>query len=52
MAPHNINKEESLSALEVLGYPRKTSERLVEKILNENPTATVEAIIKQALKNL
>lgn len=49
---HNINKEESLSALEVLGYPRKSSEKIVDKIIRENPEATVETIIKQALKNI
>ncbi len=49
---HNINKEESLSALEVLGYPRKSAEKVVDKIVRENPEATVETIIKQALKNI
>jgi Holliday junction DNA helicase RuvA len=49
---HNINKEESLSALEVLGYQRKASEKIVDKIILDNPSATVEMIIKQALKNL
>lgn len=49
---HNINKEESLSALEVLGYPRKSAEKIVDKIIKENLDATVETIIKQALKNL
>ena len=49
---HNISREESLSALEVLGYIRKSAEKLVDKIITENPEATVETIIKQALKNL
>jgi Holliday junction DNA helicase RuvA len=49
---HNINREESLSALEVLGYMRKNAEKVVDKISKENPEATVEMIIKQALKNL
>jgi Holliday junction DNA helicase RuvA len=52
MPSHNINKEESLSALEVLGYPRKSAEKVVDKIVRENPEATVETIIKQALKNI
>ena len=47
---HNINREESLSALEVLGYVRKNAEKVVDKILKENPEASVESIIKQALK--
>ena len=49
---NNTNKDEALSALEVLGYIRRTSEKIVEKIIKENPDATVEFIIKQALKNL
>jgi holliday junction DNA helicase RuvA len=49
---HNISREESLSALEVLGYQRKASEKIVDRILKENPEATVEFLIKQALKNL
>jgi Holliday junction DNA helicase RuvA len=50
--PSNTNKDEALSALEVLGFVRKSSEKLVEKIVAENPDATAEAIIKLALKNL
>lgn len=52
ISSHNINREESLSALEVLGYQRKASEKIVDKIILDNPSATVEMIIKQALKNL
>lgn len=52
VAQHNINREESLSALEVLGYVRKNAEKAVDKILKESPEASVETIIKQALKNL
>lgn len=48
----NTNKDEALSALEVLGFVRKTAEKVVEKIVRENADATVEFIIKQALKNL
>ena len=52
MIQNNTNKDEALSALEVLGFVRKSSESLVEKIVKENPEATVESIIKLALKNL
>lgn len=52
MAHYNTNKEEALSALEVLGFVRKTSEKVIEKILTQTPDASVEAIIKLALKNL
>jgi Holliday junction DNA helicase RuvA len=48
----NTNRDEALSALEVLGFIRKASERIVEKIVKENPDSSVEFIIKQALKNL
>jgi Holliday junction DNA helicase RuvA len=49
---NNTNRDEALSALEVLGFVRKTSERIVEKIVKEDPEASVESIIKKALKNL
>jgi len=48
----NTNKSEALSALEVLGFNRKLAEKAVDKVLKESPQATVENIIKQALKNL
>jgi Holliday junction DNA helicase RuvA len=38
--------------LEVLGFVRKTSERIVEKIIKEDPDSSVESIIKRALKIL
>ena len=52
LVQNNTNKDEALSALEVLGFVRKIAEKAVEKIAKENPDATVEFIIKQALKNL
>lgn len=48
----NTNKDEALSALEVLGFNRKLAEKSVEKIVKANPDASIETIIKQALKNL
>lgn len=48
----NTNRDEALSALEVLGFNRKLAEKSVEKIVKENPDASIETIIKQALKNL
>ncbi|RCS28370.1 Holliday junction branch migration protein RuvA [Polaribacter sp. WD7] len=48
----NTNKDEALSALEVLGFNKKQSEKVVSKILIEHPEATVEKLIKLALKNL
>jgi len=52
MSQSNTNRDEALSALEVLGFVRKASERIVEKIIKETPESSVEYIIKQALKNL
>ncbi|SFA79075.1 Holliday junction DNA helicase subunit RuvA [Flavobacterium swingsii] len=52
MSQNNTNKDEALSALEVLGFVRKSAEKVVEKIVATMPDATVETIIKQALKNL
>ena len=48
----NTNKDEALSALEVLGFIRKKAERVVDKIMITQPDINVETIIKQALKNL
>ena len=46
-------KEEALAALEVLGYPRKTAEGVVGKILSKSTEQlSVEQLIKQALKQL
>ncbi len=53
IAPNNnTNSDEALSALEVLGFSKKQSERVVNKIISNNQDASVEVIIKEALKNL
>lgn len=52
LSVNNTNKEEALSALEVLGFVKKPAERVVDKIIAAQPDATVETIIKLALKNL
>ena len=49
---NNTNKEEALSALEVLGFVRRQSEKVIDKVLIQDPTLSVENIIKLALKNL
>tara|TARA_B110000305_G_scaffold233595_1_gene290306 strand:+ start:66 stop:650 length:585 start_codon:yes stop_codon:yes gene_type:complete len=49
---NNTAKEEALSALEVLGINKKTSEKLVDKIMLDNSDASVEFVIKEALKKL
>jgi holliday junction DNA helicase RuvA len=48
----NTMKNEALSALETLGFARKQAEKACDMVLRENPEATVETIIKEALKNL
>ena len=48
----NTNKEEALSALETLGFARKQADKVCSGILKETPDATVEKIIKEALKKL
>ena len=52
MFQNNTNKDEALSALEVLGFNKKLAEKVVDRIVNQDADATVESIIKQALKNL
>ena len=49
---NNTIKDEALSALEVLGFNKKLSEKVVNAIIKSQPEATVEVIIKEALKNL
>lgn len=49
---NNTIKDEALSALEVLGFTRKQSEKVLDKIVLEDANLSVEALIKKALKNL
>ena len=48
----NKVKEEALSALEVLGIPRKTSEKIMDKVLKQAPETSTEELVKQVLKNI
>ena len=48
----NTIKEETLSALEVLGYSRKASEKVVDKLIQGDPDSSVEELIKSALNKL
>ncbi|MEP3207805.1 MAG: Holliday junction branch migration protein RuvA [Maribacter sp.] len=52
LSSNNTNKEEALSALEVLGFARRQSEKVVDKVLLQDSSLSVENIIKLALKNL
>lgn len=49
---NNKIKDEALSALEVLGIPKKTSEKIADRILKQNPEVSVEELVKQILKNI
>ena len=49
---NNTIKDEALSALEVLGYSRKQSERIVVRIIQSTPDCSVEELIKEALNKL
>jgi len=48
----NKQSEEASSALEVLGYSKKQTSKLLTKIISENPGINVESIIKKALNKL
>ncbi|MBR6018576.1 MAG: Holliday junction branch migration protein RuvA [Paludibacteraceae bacterium] len=48
----NELKTEAVSALTMLGFPTAASGKVVDKILKADPTASVEAVIRQALKML
>tara|TARA_Y100001958_G_scaffold119316_1_gene86392 strand:- start:68 stop:649 length:582 start_codon:yes stop_codon:yes gene_type:complete len=49
---NNTIKDEALSALEVLGYTRKQSERILDSIIQSVPESSVEELIKEALNKL
>lgn len=48
----NTAAEEALSALEVLGFARKSADKVLRDILKNDPGLPVEQLIKLALKNL
>lgn len=48
----NQNREEALSALEVLGYSRKQTSKVVDELINNDPEISVEKIIKNSLNKL
>ena len=48
----NTIREEALSALVMLGFNKNSSQKIVEKILRDEPALKVEMVIKQALKML
>jgi Holliday junction DNA helicase RuvA len=50
--PNNTIKEEALSALEVLGYSRKQSEKVIDNAIQSAPDSSLEDLIKAALNKL
>ena len=52
VSPNNTQREEALSALSVLGYPIKQTQRIVDALMNAEPDMPVERIIKNALNKL
>ena len=48
----NRNREEALSALEVLGFPMKAVHKMIDKLLDETPEMEVEELVKKALKQM
>jgi len=50
--PNNTVREEALSAMVTLGFVKKNAEKIVDKIMREDPAKSVEQIIKDALKQM
>ena len=46
----NTTRDEALSALVALGFPKKTVEKVLTRILSEQPELSVEEVVKAALK--
>ncbi len=48
----NSIKKEALSALVMLGFTKKQSEKVIDRIVEDNNTKSIEDIVKEALKRL
>lgn len=48
----NKIKDEALSALEVLGISKRMSEKIADRMMKQNPSISVEELVKQILKNI
>lgn len=51
-SPNSKVREDSLAALEALGYARAQAGKVVDKLLKEMPEAKVEQVVKSAFKLL
>jgi len=53
LSVNNLNKQEALSGLMILGFNKNIAEKAIDKILRSDPSIdAVEELIKQALKIL
>ena len=52
ISQNNTSREEALSALVALGFPKKNVEKILTRILSEQPELSVEEVVKAALKFL
>ena len=48
--PNNTIKTEALSALTILGFSKSAVDKALDRLLKQMPDATVETLIKEALK--
>lgn len=48
----NTNKNEALSALVILGFSKNAASKALDKLLKQSPDASVEVLIREALKLL
>jgi len=48
----NTVRDEALTALDVLGFPKQKSEKVVDALLSKDSGLTLESLIKQALNNI
>ena len=49
---HNTMKNEALSGLLILGFNKTTASKVLDRVLRQSAFDSVEALIKEALKNL
>lgn len=52
LAANNETSESAISALVMLGFPNAAASKVVQSVIKANPEATVEQVIKLALKQL
>lgn len=51
-APHNTKREEALNALVALGFVKQNADKVLSKLVSQDPNKTIENLIKEALKLL